>query len=227
MAQVAPGAAGTPGTASNQRLGRVARHENGPKSSLFGRKRPKNHGVGGQNPSHPLFVFRSTLALLLAFLFGWVGLERAMPAYSYGAAVTVSVVVANTGQSGFSLGLIMTRLNSAVIGTVIGQAAQQVLAVQTSFHASLFALFIWVFTWFLIFQILHSQSHGATALPILAIGIGSLVPQSGVFRVYNAQIEPEAEISLATSVKSTVFGGRSALPAAFFMCLRHLRCCFR
>lgn len=69
--------------------------------------------------------------MVLAFLFGWVGLERAMVAYSFGAVVTVSVVVANTGQAGFSLGLIMTRLNSAVIGTVIGQAVQQVLAVQT------------------------------------------------------------------------------------------------
>ena len=148
--------------------------------------------------------------MVLAFLFGWVGLERAMPAYSFGAAVTVSVVVANTGQAGFSLQLIMTRLNSAVIGTVIGQAVQQVLAVQTSFHAALFGLFIWIFSWFLIFQILHSQSHASTALPILAIGIGGLVPATGVFGVYNSQIEPEAEISLATNVKSTVFGGAQA-----------------
>jgi hypothetical protein len=65
--------------------------------------------------------------MVLSFLFGWVGLERAMVCYSFGAVVTVSVVVANTGQAGFSLGLIMTRLNSAVIGTVIGQAVQQVL----------------------------------------------------------------------------------------------------
>lgn len=169
------------------------------------------------NPSHKLFVFRSTLAMVLSFLFGWVGLERAMVCYSFGAVVTVSVVVANTGQAGFSLGLIMTRLNSAVIGTVIGQAVQQVLAVQTVFHASLFAIFIWCYSVFLIFQILHSPDHASTALPVLAIGIGGLVPWSGVFRVYNAQIEPSAEISLAASVKSAVFGGGIMLVIDLFL----------
>ena len=170
-----------------------------------------------RNPSHKLFVFRSTLAMVLAFLLGWVGLERAMVAYSFGAVVTVSVVVANTGQAGFSLGLIMTRLNSAVIGTVIGQAVQQVLAVQTVFHASLFAMFIWFFSVFLIFQILHSQEHASTALPVLAIGIGGLVPGNGVFRVYNAQIEPSAEIALAASVKNAVFGGGIMLLIDLFL----------
>lgn len=169
------------------------------------------------NPSHKLFVFRSTLAMVLAFLFGWVGLERAMVAYSFGAVVTVSVVVANTGQAGFSLGLIMTRLNSAVIGTVIGQAVQQVLAVQTVFHATLFGIFIWCYSVFLIFQILHSPDHASTALPVLAIGIGGLVPGNGVFRVYNAQIEPSAEIALAASVKSAVFGGGIMLLIDLFL----------
>ena len=145
--------------------------------------------------------------MVLAFLFGWVGLERAIPAYTSAAAVTVAVVVANTGQAGFSLGLIMMRLNSAVIGTVIGQTVQQVLAVQTVFHACLFGTFIWIFSWFLIFQILNSPDHAPTAIPVLAIGMGGLVPANGVFRVYNAQIEPEAEISLASNVKATVFGG--------------------
>ena len=43
----------------------------------------------------------------------------------------------NTGQAGFSLGLIMTRLNSAVIGTVIGQAVQQVLVAWISLTSQL------------------------------------------------------------------------------------------
>lgn len=55
------------------------------------------------------------------------------------------------------------------------------------------------------------------ALPVLAIGIGGLVPWSGVFRVYNAQIEPSAEISLAASVKSAVFGGGIMLLIDLFL----------
>ncbi|CAJ1360842.1 unnamed protein product [Effrenium voratum] len=158
-------------------------------------------------PSHLRFVFRSTLAMVLAFLFGWLGFERAMSAYNYGAAVTVAVVVANTTEAGFSLSLIMRRLNSAVIGTVLGQAAQQVLAVQTEFHATLYGIFLFCFAVFLIFQILHSKEHASTAMPVLGIGALALVPATGVFRVYNSQIEVEAEISLASSVKATVFGG--------------------
>ena len=37
-------------------------------------------------------------------------------------------------------------------------------AVQTVFHASLFAVFIWCYSVFLIFQILHSPDHASTAL---------------------------------------------------------------
>ncbi|CAJ1403191.1 unnamed protein product [Effrenium voratum] len=133
--------------------------------------------------------------------------SRAMSAYNYGAAVTVAVVVANTTEAGFSLSLIMRRLNSAVIGTVLGQAAQQVLAVQTEFHATLYGIFLFCFAVFLIFQILHSKEHASTAMPVLGIGALALVPATGVFRVYNSQIEVEAEISLASSVKATVFGG--------------------
>ena len=35
-------------------------------------------------------------------------------------------------------------------------------AVQTVFHASLFAVFIWCYSVFLIFQILHSPDHAST-----------------------------------------------------------------
>jgi len=158
-------------------------------------------------PSHPLFVFRSTLAMVLAFLFGWVGLERVMRAYSYGAAVTIAIVVANTTGAGFSLGLIMNRLNSAVIGTVLGQCIGQVLAVKTYFHASLFGLWLFGYSFFLIFQILHSPAHAGVALPTLAIGVGLLVPPTGVFREYNSSIDISAEVTLAASVKETVLGG--------------------
>ena len=54
-------------------------------------------------------------------------------------------------------------------------------------------------------------------MPVLAIGIGGLVPWTGVFRVYNAQIEPSAEISLAASVKSAVFGGGIMLVIDLFL----------
>lgn len=85
------------------------------------------------------------------------------------------------------------------------------------FHATLFGIFIWCYSVFLIFQILHSPDHASTALPVLAIGIGGLVPGNGVFRVYNAQIEPSAEIALAASVKSAVFGGGIMLLIDLFL----------
>ena len=123
----------------------------------------------GNNPAHKLFVFRSTLAMVLSFLFGWVGLERAMVAYSFGAVVTVSVVVANTGQAGFSLGLIMTRLNSAVIGTVIGQAVQQVLVAchrdrTLKFRAPMFLLLCHRVFWCHIFDMSRSLARSFLTL---------------------------------------------------------------
>ena len=56
--------------------------------------------------------------------------------------------------------------------------AAQVLAVQTEFHASLFALWLWVYGFVLIFQILHSSTNAGVALSTLAIGVYSLVSGS-------------------------------------------------
>lgn len=158
-------------------------------------------------PSHRRFVLRSTLAMVLAFLFGWVGLERMLNAYTSGAAATVATVVSTTTGAGFSLGLITRRLNAVVVGTVLGHSLGQVLAVQSEFHASLFALWLWLFAFVLTFQILHSKANAGVALPVLAIGVYALVPPSGVFREYNSSIDVGAELSLATSVKAAVLGG--------------------
>ena len=128
-------------------------------------------------------------------------------AYTSGAAVTVAVVVSTTTGAGFSLGLITRRLNSIVVGTVLGQSLGQVLAVKTEFHAALFAIWLWFYAFTLIFQILHSKSNAGIALPTLAIGVSALVPQDGVFRTYNAEIEDSSQIYLASSVKAAVLGG--------------------
>ena len=131
-------------------------------------------------------------------------------AYNSGAAVTVATVVSTTTGAGFSLGLITRRLNAVVVGTVLGHSVGQVLAVQTEFHATLFALWLWVYAFVLIFQILHSSTNAGVALPTLAIGVYSVVPSSGVFRYYNTSVNVQAELSLGSSVKAAVLGGLAA-----------------
>ena len=138
-------------------------------------------------------------------------------AYNAGAAATVATVVSTTTGAGFSLGLITRRLNAVVVGTVLGHSLGQVLAVKTEFHASIFAMWLWLYAFVLIFQILHSKTNAGVALPTLAIGVYSLVPPSGVFRLYNASIDVDAEISLASSVKAAVLGGAIMLIVDMFL----------
>eukprot|EP00931_Biecheleriopsis_adriatica_P057360 TRINITY_DN3401_c0_g2_i2.p1 TRINITY_DN3401_c0_g2~~TRINITY_DN3401_c0_g2_i2.p1 ORF type:complete len:1020 (+),score=154.47 TRINITY_DN3401_c0_g2_i2:101-3160(+) len=159
------------------------------------------------HPKHMRFVIRSTFVIMVAFCFGWIGLERAINAYESEAAVTICIIVANTTSSGFSLGLIMRRLNSAVIGIVIGQAVSQVLAVQTEFHATVFALFLLLFSGFCTFIIFHSREHGGITYCVLAIASAGLLPLDGIFREYGIALTSAANEHLAGTVKAAVFGG--------------------
>eukprot|EP00930_Biecheleria_cincta_P084583 TRINITY_DN74030_c0_g1_i1.p1 TRINITY_DN74030_c0_g1~~TRINITY_DN74030_c0_g1_i1.p1 ORF type:complete len:1108 (-),score=189.22 TRINITY_DN74030_c0_g1_i1:99-3422(-) len=164
-----------------------------------------------RHPTHWRFCVRSTTVIMLSFIFGWIGFERALNAYEAEAAITVCIVVANTTRAGFSIRLILERLNSAVIGIVIGQAVGQVLAVQTPLHATLFSVFLWLFSACCIFLIVHTKGYAGMVLPVYAIGVAGLVPAGGIFREYNATITMAENEKLASTVKAAVFGGSMML----------------
>eukprot|EP00930_Biecheleria_cincta_P047317 TRINITY_DN3277_c0_g1_i1.p1 TRINITY_DN3277_c0_g1~~TRINITY_DN3277_c0_g1_i1.p1 ORF type:complete len:1303 (+),score=233.42 TRINITY_DN3277_c0_g1_i1:77-3985(+) len=154
--------------------------------------------------THPRFVLRNTLTIVIAFVLGWLGVSNVISSYSSAPAGTASVIMYTF--TGASLPLTLRRLNGVVLGSVIGSVAQRLFAIQTAGHATCYALFLFVFVAFFVFHVLHSKQNSSVACLTVSYGVAGMIPGGGLFREQAVKITSSAGSFLFAKVVGTVLG---------------------
>eukprot|EP00933_Yihiella_yeosuensis_P021671 TRINITY_DN17123_c0_g1_i1.p1 TRINITY_DN17123_c0_g1~~TRINITY_DN17123_c0_g1_i1.p1 ORF type:complete len:742 (-),score=128.77 TRINITY_DN17123_c0_g1_i1:108-2117(-) len=166
-------------------------------------------GIWGvqRSPTHFRYVLRSTASIVFAFLVGLLGAIRPFPAYSNSQGNSASIILALGGSfAGSSVSVTLRMTNAFLIGYVTGSMIQNLLAFQTPFHASCYALALWAFNASCTFGLLHT-SHRPLVFMMQAQAVYRACPPGAMMKVYGQKFNVESDGFLFGNLKAAVMGG--------------------